>query len=141
MQKLDSITVAEFLDERAFTASAKALITILVRSLLTAEPKEISMLFWLYFVHSGGGVLRLTETTKGAQEQKFRGGAQLISDRLASTLISKGVDVRLGCPVQRIDQTSGDHVAVHCRDGSILRCKRVVCAFPPALLPKVRDRD
>ena len=41
--------------------------TILVRSVLTSEPHQVSLLFFLWYVHSGNGLVRLASVTGGAQ--------------------------------------------------------------------------
>ena len=44
------------------------------------------MLYWLWYIRSGNGVMRLTETDKGAQERKLVGGSQPVSNKLAEKL-------------------------------------------------------
>jgi len=104
-----------------------------------ATPDQVSLLFVITFIarsgneHETGTFARNSDTTDGAQEQRFVGGSQLIPLRLASQL---GSIVALAAPAHRIDQ-SGDHAVVHTSRGAV-RCKRVIVAAPP---PPVLDID
>ena len=63
---------------------------------MIAHTSEISMLHWLTYLKSGGGVQILTEN---AQDYKFIGGSQQISDKMAEALGSR---VMLDSPVAKI---------------------------------------
>lgn len=133
-QEWDSMTVAEFIDKLLWTRSAKELATILMRALLCAEPREISLLFALWYVHSGGGVRRISSITNGAQERKIIGGSQQISEGLAR-LIGKD-NVRLNTTVVQISQDDNG-VIVRDISGNTYKAKYVVSAVPVALLNRI----
>lgn len=73
--------------------------------MFACEPRDISLLHVVFYVHSAGnettpGTLeRLINTAGGAQDSRFVGGSQQILLRLAKRL---GGRVRLSQPVRRI---------------------------------------
>eukprot|EP00127_Corallochytrium_limacisporum_P007333 Clim_evm20s247 gene=Clim_evmTU20s247 len=104
----DRITMEEWKNSEMLSADAKALVDVLIRTLFCVEPCEISLLQWLWYVSSGDCVERLTETERGAQERKFRGGSYRISEALADSI---GRDkILLNSPVH--------HVTINGMDGS-----------------------
>ena len=67
----DTITINEWLLKETYTQEAKNLATIAVRAILCAEPCEISLLYWLWYIKNGHGIMRLTDTDNGAQVYLF----------------------------------------------------------------------
>ncbi|XP_041370948.1 amine oxidase [flavin-containing] A-like [Gigantopelta aegis] len=131
--KWDFITLQEFVDSIAWTKAAVDIFTILVRSVLTSELHQVSLLFFLWFVHSGNGLVRLGSVTDGAQEKKLYGGAQQLSERMAMLL---GDRVHLSCPVKTI--VARDHdVFVGDSRGKEYKCQYVICAVPPIVLKNI----
>ena len=91
-----------------------------------------------------GSFVRLITTPSGAQESRFVGGSQLVSERVADRL---GRRVVLGTPVRRIVQ-NGDGVRVVAA-GLTVDAKRAIVTVPPVLaldiafapvLPRVEAR-
>ena len=74
-----------------------------------AEPADLSLLHFLFYVHSGGGIDTLISTDGGAQQHRIVGGSQLIAQRAAERL---GDRVVLNAPVSRIVD-DGESVAVY----------------------------
>ncbi|KAK2560863.1 Amine oxidase [flavin-containing] A [Acropora cervicornis] len=50
----DCMTVKEFIEKKCWTRYGKAVATAYVQGILTSEPCEISLLFFLWYLHSGG---------------------------------------------------------------------------------------
>jgi monoamine oxidase len=110
------------------TAGARNLLDLGVESVWAAEPRDISLLHALFYIHSAGNEStpgkfeRLINTAGGAQESRFVGGSQLISILAAKAL---GKRVMLGQPVRRITQTSSgvsaqsDHLTVKARSAIV----------------------
>ena len=48
-------------------------------AVFAAEPRDVSLLHVLFYIHSAGGVDELVGTAGGAQESRFVGGSQLVS--------------------------------------------------------------
>jgi monoamine oxidase len=114
------------------------------------EPRELSLLYTLFYIAASGNEQnpgtfeRNFNTTDGAQESRFTGGAHTIPLRVASQLGSRVV---LNAPVRRIEQTSTGVTVVS--DALTATGKRVIVAIPPALagrihytpgLPALRDQ-
>ncbi len=116
-----------------------------VRTVMGAEPAELSLLHFLFYINSAGSFRKLIDVPEGAQALRVHEGTQAFSTRLAERLGHERL--RLETPVHRIVQTD-DEVVVHTDDGSI-RARLVVVALPPHLagrlqfepaLPALRDQ-
>uniref|UniRef100_F6Q6A2 Amine oxidase n=2 Tax=Ornithorhynchus anatinus TaxID=9258 RepID=F6Q6A2_ORNAN len=132
-EQWDQMTMKELLDQTCWTQSAKDLATFFVNICVTAEPHEVSALWFLWYVKQCGGTTRIISTTNGGQERKFVGGSGQISERIMECL---GDRVKLERPVVRIDQ-SGDSVIVETLNHEIHEAKYVISAVPPTLGMKI----
>jgi monoamine oxidase len=119
------------------------------RPIFGAEPRELSLLFVLFFIAASGdertpGTFeRNFNTRAGAQQDRIDGGTQQIATRLAQEL---GRRVIRRSPVRRI-VTGRGHADV-ISDRYVNRARQVVVALPPVLagriqyepaLPSLRD--
>jgi monoamine oxidase len=129
----DGQTAASWLDQRDMDGPAAALLRLVISSLFTAEPEEISLLHVLVYIRSAGGLGPLTTVPGGAQEQRYVGGSQLVSMKLAESL-GDGV-VRLGAPVRSITQDGAGVIVAG--DGYSVTAKRVIVAVPIALADRI----
>ena len=78
------------------------LIDLGIEAVFAAEPRDLSLLHVLFYIHSAGELREPDQhATGGAQEQRIVGGSQRISIELAKRL---GTRVVLNAPVARIDQ-------------------------------------
>ena len=100
--------------------------------MFAAEPRDISLLHGLFYLHSGNGIINLTSTAGGAQDSRFHGGSQLVSIRMARSL---GRRVVLNAPVRRIEQHARRVTVVS--DAGIWTAKRVIVAIAPALAARI----
>src|SRR5262249_44098171 len=141
---LDSQTLETWKLANLTTPGARLLFDLAVTSVFACEPRDISLLHYLFYVHSGGGILPLVTTGGGAQDSRFVGGSQLVAQKVADAL---GKRVVLKTPVRRIRQSDGG-VEVW-TDHKRVRAGRVVVTLPPALcgrieydpiLPGIRDQ-
>src|SRR3954466_11332468 len=101
-RKLDSQTFWSWLRRNLYTSGGRALIELGVQAVWAAQPADGSLLHVLFYCHSGGSFERLLDTEGGAQQDRFVGGSQLVSIRVAEAL-GDGV-VHLSSPVTRIEQ-------------------------------------
>ncbi|CAM5476736.1 flavin monoamine oxidase family protein [Streptomyces aurantiogriseus] len=146
----DRQTFETWLRANAVVPSAKFLLDVACTSIFSAEPRELSLLFVLFYIAAAGdasnpGTLeRLTETANGAQELRFVGGSQLVPIKLAATL---GDRVVLNAPVRTITRSGSKYVVT--ADGATVTARKVVVAVPPPiaaritydpLLPAARDQ-
>ena len=122
----------------AASPGGRFLLDLGIESVWAAEPRDVSLLHVLFYIACAGNEShpgdfnRLISTEGGAQESRFRGGSQLISQRLHKRL---GKRVLLKTPVRRIVQSKtgvqviSDHVTV--------KAKRVIVTGPPALTAQI----
>ena len=132
MNKFDSMTVEVWLDTLAETNEAKEIYRAAVRTIVCVEPSEVSMFAWLTYINNGCGIMRLCEVENGAQERKFLGGSQQISDRLCDKL---GTDrVLLNHAVQDVHWSpNSEFVQVMCENHRQFTCRHLIIALAPSL--------
>ncbi len=140
----DSMTVETWKRRHLRSAGASLFVDLVTRALLTSEPRDVSFLYFLSYLRSGHGLDHLISIDGGAQQERFVGGAQQISMRLAEGLGSRVV---LNAPVRAIQQES-DGVTVR-SDLGMWRARLAIVAIPPLLagridyaapMPAVRDQ-
>ncbi len=129
---LDATTVAAWQRQHLRSRAVRDVFDVAVRVIFGAEPSELSLLYFLAYASSGGGLMHLVEIENGAQQDRFTRGAQSVSLALASSL---GEQVVLGAPARRIEQ-DGAGVTVH-TDAGAFRGKYAVVAVPPALAGRI----
>lgn len=128
----DGLTVETWKKRHLWTRGAQLFLDIVVRAVFTSEPRDLSFLFFLSYLKAGHGLDCLTTIPGGAQESRFIGGAQSISNRMAEQLRDR---VILNCPVRSIEQdTEG---VTLCTDRGPFRGKFVVVALPPLLAGRI----
>jgi monoamine oxidase len=134
----DRTTLGDWVDANVASPRARAILVAAAQAIWGADPAEMSLLYALQYIASAGdskragGFLRLINTAGGAQEQRFVGGSQLISERVADRL---GKRVVLGDPVRTVVQNAdgvnvlGDNLSVEAR--------HAIVAVPPALATRI----
>jgi monoamine oxidase len=131
----DSQTVETWLQDRVVVERARAWLRAVIRGMLAAEPRDLSLLHTLFFIRSAGGIALLIDTAGGAQERRFHQGAQTISIRLAESL---GDRVVLGAPAGVV-RHGEDGVVVETA-GRTVAAGRAILAMPPALTGRIGYR-
>ncbi len=124
----DAQTVATWLSRHTHTAGARGFFQLFCEAVWAAEPADLSLLHFLFYVNSAGGIDALISTDGGAQQHRIVGGSQLIAQRAAERL---GDCVVLNAPVSRIVD-DGESVAVY-GDGVEAQGAHVIVALPPTL--------
>ena len=113
--------------------------SVAVRPIFGAEPRELSLLFVLFFIAASGdertpGTFeRNFNTRNGAQQDRIGGGTQAIATKLAAGL---GRRVILRSPVRRIVVAPGHAEVVS--DRYVNRATRVIVAVPPVLAGRIQ---
>jgi len=130
--ELDSQTLATWVRKAARTKKARSLLEIATGTVMGTGTAELSLLWMLSYVNSAGSFDALIDTEDGAQQDRFVGGSQLISQRLAQGL---GDGVVLSAPVRAIAQDGGG-LRVDA-DGVSARAQRVIVAVPPPLAARI----
>jgi monoamine oxidase len=147
----DGQTVETWKQNNLATDNGRFLLDVGIEAVFAAEPRDISLLFLLFYIASAGNETtpgtfeRLINTADGAQDSRFVGGSQLVSIRMAKRLAGRVV---VGSPARRIEQ-SRSGVRVLSDAGLVARGKQVIVAMAPSLagridyhpaLPALRDQ-
>ncbi|QSQ17556.1 flavin monoamine oxidase family protein [Myxococcus landrumensis] len=121
---LDAQSVADWLNANNVGEEARGAVAGTIGTTLSASPENVSLLWFLFYLHSAGGFAELNE---GAQQYRLEGGAQALSLRLAEELAGSVV---LGAPVRRIKGWCTDSVVIH-SDAGLVRARRAIVAMMP----------
>jgi monoamine oxidase len=138
--ELDAQSLGDWIRRSSTGGKAFANVTrAAARPIFGAEPREISLLFALFFIaasgdeHTPGTFERNFSTRNGAQQDRIDGGTQQIAERVAKGL---GRRVVRNAPVRRIVASAG-HVDV-ISDRYVNRARRVIVALPPVLAGRIQ---
>ena len=137
-RRYDGQTFETWRDDNTVSPGGRFLIDVGVQAVFSVEPRDLSLLFVLFYIASAGNETtrgdfnRLLNTAGGAQETRMVGGAQVLARRIADRL---GDSVILNAPVRRITQGDGA-VTVHA-DGATVVAHRVIIAMTPALTARI----
>jgi monoamine oxidase len=138
--ELDAQSLGDWIRRSSTGGKAFANIaTAAARPIFGAEPREISLLFALFFIAASGdertpGTFeRNFSTRNGAQQDRIDGGTQQIAERVAKGL---GRRVVRSTPVRRIVAGSGYVDVVS--DRYVNRARRVIVALPPVLAGRIQ---
>jgi monoamine oxidase len=146
----DSQTFYSWVKANEINPEFMRLVATATDAIFGQEPRDLSLLYVLFYLAASGDEThpgtfeRNFETAEGAQEERFLGGSQQISLKVAAEL---GNSVVLGAHVRQIVQAA-KNVKVMLDHGHVT-AQRVVVAMPPALtgrieyeplLPVLRDQ-
>jgi len=138
---LDGETLAGWVGRTTASPTVRDLMSTAVLAVFGCEPAELSLLYALSYAHSGGSLSALVRTAGGAQESRFRGGAQQMAVQMAAEM---GDRVVLSAPVTAIRTTSGGVTVTAARTGPdrgqdpwTVAARRVVVATPPAVQARI----
>ena len=133
--EFDGQTVETWKQANLVSKRAKDLLDLGVVATLACEPRDVSLLWFLFYIASADSLENLISTPQGAQESRFVGGSQQVSTRMAKAL---GKRVIRRSPVRRIVQgRRGVRVE---SDRAIVSAQRVIVAIPPALAGEIDYR-
>lgn len=128
----DDETVAAWLERYTKHPRARAVLEIATQMVFAAEPHDLSLLYFLFYLHSGRGLIPLTSIRGGAQAERIVGGAQGFSLRMAEPLSDA---IRFEAPVASIQHDGQRVVVAHERGETVART--AVVAVPPALASRI----
>ena len=129
----DSQTFQTWIDANVISGNGKALLQLAIESVFSAQPRDLSLLHVLFYIHSAGSLDNLINTADGAQDSRIVGGTQRIALAMAAAL---GERVLLQAPVERIEH-GDDGVVVRGAQFSV-RAQRAIVAIPPTLAGRIR---
>lgn len=149
-REYDAQSLEQWINANSISPKFRRLVPAATRPIFGAEPRELSLLFTLFYIASSGdernpGTFeRNFNTRDGAQMFRFVGGSEVLCNKLAKRL---GKRVVLRSPVRRIVQS---HTGVRVESSRLnVRAKRVIVAIPPVLagyidykpkMPRLRTR-
>lgn len=131
----DAMTFDDWIKTNVTTEVGRQVLLSASDAIWGADPAQMSLLYVLgYIAASGdeknpGSIIRLISTGGGAQESRFVGGSQLVSQKLAAKLGSRVV---LHSPVRSVHQDG--HGVTVTSDRMVVQAKQVIVAVPPILL-------
>ena len=129
----DSQSLGEWMRRNVRTKGLYATLSIAVGSIFCTEPDQISLLHFLFYLRSAGGLNALMSSEiGGAQHMAVVGGLHQIASQMAADLEG---DIRYNTPVRDIEW-QGDHVRLVTADGQHL-AKRVIIAMAPPLAGRI----
>jgi monoamine oxidase len=138
----DAQTLESWINSHSLTPQFRELVPAATRPIFGAEPRELSLLFTLFYIAASGNEQnqgtfeRNFNTRGGAQQDRFVGGSQLIARRVAHRLGKKRVLLKR--PVKRIVQHRHGVVAFSKR--LRVHAKRAIVAVPPTLAGRIHYR-
>ena len=130
--KWDQTTLAKWLAGNTVSKPAHDLLETALAGCYTSAASEVSMLFALYQMASGGGPSFLLGVKDGAQDSRIVGGMGAVYAPMA---VEVADSLHLSQPVRRIDQDA-DGVTVRSDDMAV-RARRVIVAVPIAIASQI----
>ncbi|MEU4314862.1 FAD-dependent oxidoreductase [Nocardia sp. NPDC024068] len=131
-ERWDRLTLEHWLNTHVVSKAAHELLEAALAGAYTSAGSEVSLLFALYQMASGGGPAFMLGVEDGAQDSRPVGGMGAVYRPMAAEL---GDAVLLSRPVHRIEQDVGG-VTVHAVD-HIVRARRAIVAVPLAIASQI----
>jgi monoamine oxidase len=132
-------TLEEWIHDNTQSERFRALVPAATRAIFGSEPRELSLLFTLFYIAASGDETnvgtfeRNFNTRGGAQESRLVGGAEDLAKAIRDRVGKKRVI--LNSPVRRIVQGRS---IVRVESASVVaRGKRAIVALPPALAGRI----
>jgi monoamine oxidase len=131
----DAMTFQDWIDANVTTEVGRNVLLSAANAIWGADPAQMSLLYVVgYIAASGdektpGSLIPLVSTGGGAQDSRFVGGSQLVSQKVAAKLGSR---VELNSPVRSVEQDG--HGVTVASDRLVVHAKQAIVAIPPVLL-------
>ncbi|MEU7630300.1 flavin monoamine oxidase family protein [Nocardia sp. NPDC049220] len=132
-EKWDRVSLAQWLHSNIASKPAHELLGTAIAGCYTSAASEVSMLFVLYQMASGGGPGFVLGVKDGAQDARPVGGMGAIYRPMATEI---GDSIHLSQPVRDIQQDA-DGVTVR-SDELTVRARRAIVAVPLAIAGQIR---
>jgi monoamine oxidase len=130
--KWDSITVALWLDHHVRSVAARDLLETAIGGTYTSDTSEVSLLFALHQMASGGGPDFVFGIEGGSQDSRIVGGMGALYRPMSAQI---GDSLQLAAPVRSIAQ---DDAGVTVRaDDTAVRARRAIVAVPIAIASQI----
>ncbi len=132
--KLDSVSVQGWMDEYLHEAYVKKLLHDGIRSAFSAEPRDVSLLYFIHYCATAGSFARLMNIGDGAEDFRIAQGTSELARRLGEEIGAE--NIREGAVVDRIDQDYLE-ARIHTSQG-VVRAQSVIVAMSPQLAARIR---
>ncbi|MGZ4246223.1 MAG: flavin monoamine oxidase family protein, partial [Solirubrobacteraceae bacterium] len=131
----DSMTADSWAQQNIKTSDGQKLYSLAVDAVLSVLPRDVSFLYFLFYVHAAGGINNLVANAGqgGAQDFRVSGGTQGIAVTMANQLGRSRVLVSE--PVRRISQ--GPRSVYVYADKATVKAQRAIVAIPPHLAGRI----
>jgi monoamine oxidase len=130
--KWDQTTVAQWLARNVPSAAARDLLETAIGGTYTSDTSEVSLLFALHQMASGGGPGFVFGIKDASQDSRIVGGMGAVYGPMAAEI---GGSLHLSQPVRRIDQDA-EGVTVRSEDMTV-RARRAIVAVPLAIASQI----
>ncbi|MEU0502615.1 FAD-dependent oxidoreductase [Nocardia sp. NPDC005998] len=130
--KWDRVSLAQWLDSNTLSGPAHELLDTAIAGCYTSDASEVSLLFVLYQMASGGGPGFVLGVKDSGQDARPVGGMGAISGPMAAEI---GDSIHVLQPVRHIQQDA-DGVTVR-SDELTVRARRVIVAVPLAIASQI----
>jgi monoamine oxidase len=130
--KWDRITVGQWLDHHVRSLAARELLETAIGGTYTSDTSEVSLLFALHQMASGGGPEFVFGVEGASQDSRIVGGMGAVYGPVAAQI---GDSLRLSQPVRRIDQDD-DGVTVR-SDDTTVTARRAIISVPIAIASQI----
>jgi monoamine oxidase len=130
--ELDAQTLHSWVKKNGRTKRAREVLEIGIGTVMGTGAAELSLLWMLFYINSAGSFDMLIDTEGGAQQDRFVGGSQLLSIKMAEEL---GDAVVLSAPVAKIEQ-DGSGVTAEAK-GIVVTAQRVIVTAPPPIAARI----
>jgi monoamine oxidase len=125
------MSVQQWIDASLQHPTVKDLLSVGVRAALSAEPSDVSMLYLIFYVATGGSFVNVMAVGKGADSYRFRDGARSLPEGLRDW-IKPSAEGRLieVADVNEIRQSRAGVVTVSTSEGSFTGRRCIVAMSP-----------
>ncbi|MGV0813100.1 FAD-dependent oxidoreductase [Mycolicibacterium boenickei] len=128
----DRITLGEWINRHIRSRQAREMVDMAFAGIYTSAASEVSLLWALHQMGSGGGPVFVISNKDGAQDARVRGGMGAVYGPMAAEL---GDALQVSQPVRLIAQDR-DGVTVHA-DGVTVRARQAIVAVPLAVASQI----
>jgi monoamine oxidase len=130
---MDEQTVYDWLQENVSECRVGRILGAVVQNTL-GPPSQVSLLYFLFFLHAAGGYAAVSNIRGGAQELRIKEGAYAVATALASDL---GERLMYSAPVEELIHTSADTIKLKTTCGEV-EAEYAIVAVNPADLRSIR---
>ncbi|WKG01075.1 FAD-dependent oxidoreductase [Mycolicibacterium sp. HK-90] len=128
----DRISLGEWINRHMRSKQAREMIDMAFAGIYTSAASEVSLLWALHQMGSGGGPVFVISTKDGAQDARVRGGMGAVYGPMAAEL---GAALHLSQPVRLIEHDDCG-VTVHSADMTV-RARQAIVAVPLAIANQI----